>query len=175
MKLPFGIAAFALTLSFSAAVAQQPANPCATDPHFRDFDFWIGNWDVKGRANGQFAGNNSIKAIENSCALSEHWKSATGGTGMSTNHYNPITGKWRQVWISGGAYSIDIEGSFTEGSMRLEGTIWYYSNKQSFPIKGTWTPNDDGSVRQLFEQYNPQTKKWDIWFDGLYTQSKTTE
>ncbi len=163
--------------SLSTVNAQTPAKPttCETDKHFRDFDFWIGEWDVSSKSNNQFAGNNTIKPVQNGCALTEHWKSVSGGTGMSTNHYNPVTGKWRQLWISAGAYSLDIEGSFKDGAMRLEGKIWYYANNTSFPDKGTWTPNQNGSVRQLFEQFNPKAKTWDVWFDGIYTRSQKTK
>ncbi len=144
-----------------------PPNPCATDKNFRVFDFWLGNWDVSVRSNGQHAGKNSIKVIENGCALHESWKSATGGTGQSINYYNPNTGKWRQIWVAKG-YSLDIEGGMKNGSMELVGTISYYGNKTDVPIKGIWTPQDDGSVRQHFLQYNAQTEKWDDWFDGTY-------
>lgn len=154
--------------------AQQtpPPSPCKTDKAFRAFDFWIGEWDVTARANGQFAGNNKIEAIEGSCALLETWKGQGGSTGISTNHYNPVTQKWRQLWLSAGAYSIDYEGEIRDGSMVMEGHIWYYANGQTFPFRGTWTPQEDGTVRQHFEQYNPQTNEWATWFDGIYTRSE---
>ncbi|MCK0069830.1 hypothetical protein [Kordiimonas laminariae] len=171
--LAVSIAAF--TLLSSSVNAQNQPQPCQSDPHFRDFDFWLGNWEVKSRANGKVAGNNSITSIENGCAVFESWKSATGGTGISTNHYNPLTKKWRQVWLSAGSYSIDIEGGLENGAMHLVGHIWYYTNNTSFPIRGTWTPNEDGTVRQLFEQYNPSTEKWDLWFDGIYTRMDKAE
>ena len=154
----------------TAANAQQttPPSPCVTDQAFHAFDFWIGDWKVSSRANGTYAGDNSIKPIEGQCALLEEWKGQGGSTGMSVNYYNPLTEKWRQVWLSAGAYSLDIEGGLEDGSMVLEGTIWYYSSKQSAPFRGTWTPNDDGSVRQFFEQYDAEKQAWQPWFDGLY-------
>jgi len=36
----------------------------------------------------------------------------------------------------------------------------------------TWTPNDDGSVRQLWEVLNVTENKWTIAFDGLYKKLK---
>ena len=162
-------------LMAGSALAQQtpPPSPCVSDPHFRDFDFWLGEWDVSGRANGNFAGNNVIKSIEGSCALEERWVSKSGGTGMSINYYNPLSGKWRQVWLSGAGYSIDIVGGLNEeGSMVLEGTIYYYRTDKDFPFRGTWTPNADGSVRQYFQQADPESGEWSDWFDGLYVKSK---
>jgi hypothetical protein len=161
------------SIAFAQSTEQQnnqpkpPPNPCTTDENFRAFDFWAGNWDVSVRSNGQFAGKNSIKVIENGCALHESWKSANGGTGQSINYYNPNTGKWRQIWVAKG-YSIDLEGGIKDGAMELVGTISYYGNKTDVPIKGIWTPQSDGSVRQHFLQYNAETDTWDDWFDGTY-------
>lgn len=154
----------------AAASAQQapPPSLCITDDAFHAFDFWIGDWKVSSRTNGKYAGDNSIKPIEGQCALLEEWKGQGGSTGMSVNYYNPLTERWRQVWLSAGAYSLDIEGGLKDGAMVLEGTIWYYSSKQSAPFRGTWTPNEDGTVRQFFEQYDAEKQAWQPWFDGLY-------
>jgi len=155
-----------------ATTAQQGPNRsvCETDENFRAFDFWIGDWDVTANNGGQFAGTNSITVIEGGCALLETWKGQSGTSGISTNHYNPNTGKWRQLWLSAGAYSIDYEGGLINGAMAMQGEIHYYGNGNSFPFRGTWTPRDDGTVRQHFEQYNPETQEWATWFDGIYTR-----
>jgi len=150
-----------------------PKSVCLTDENFRAFDFWIGDWVVTGRKAGKFAGNNSIKSVEGGCALLETWKGTGGSTGISTNHYNPNTGKWQQLWLSGGAYTIDIVGGIEEGSMVLVGKIFYYRNGKTFDFKGTWTPLEDGTVRQFFEQHNPEKQEWQPWFDGIYTRAES--
>ena len=100
----------------------------------------------------------------------ETWRSANGTTGQSYNYYNPDTDKWRQVWVSVGAI-IDYEGGLTEaGSMKLIGTITYHATGQSAPFTGEWTPNEDGTVTQHFEQYNADTDEWATWFTGIYTR-----
>ena len=170
------LVAATFTASAGALQTQQtpPKPACQTDEAFRAFDFWVGDWDVTAKANGQFAGNNKIEVIEGGCALLETWKGNGGSTGISTNHYNPITKKWRQLWLSGGAYSIDYEGGIKNGAMKMEGHIWYYNNGNSFPFRGTWTPQQDRTVRQHFEQFNPQNEQWVTWFDGIYTRSAST-
>lgn len=152
---------------------RQPPSRCLGDPHFRDFDFWLGTWRVTERASGNLAGTNTITSIEGSCALEERWTGKDGGTGMSINYYNSVSGQWRQVWLSASAYSIDIVGGLDDrGAMVLEGTIFYYRSGKSQPFRGTWTPNPDGTVRQHFEQANPESGEWSEWFDGLYTKVK---
>lgn len=162
------------TASVSAQQAQTPPPPpCTQDDNFRAFDFWLGTWEVTPWAGGAVQGKNVIAAEESGCVLTEHWTNVQGGTGQSINFYNPNTGKWRQVWVAGG-YSLDIEGGLNaEGAMELEGTIFYYAQKNSVPFKGIWTPQLDGSVRQHFLQWNAESNEWSTWFDGRYV--KVTE
>lgn len=168
------IAALALAgVSLAPAAAESTqasaSGPCASAP-YRDFDFWLGNWDVTD-AKGQPAGTNVITAEEYGCLLVERWTSANGTTGQSYNFYDPGTGKWRQLWVSGGNI-IDYAGGLdAAGVMRLEGQITYRAAPASagpIPFRGSWTPNPDGTVTQAFHQYNAETKKWDEWFVGTY-------
>lgn len=150
------------------AQVQQPPTICADDAAFHAFDFWIGEWEVYNNANGNLAGRNRIEAREAGCVLVEQWTAASGGTGMSMNYFDPVTDRWRQVWVAN-AYAIDIVGGLdAAGAMVLTGAIHYFAQRASFPFRGTWTPNADGSVRQLFEQQVPDTGEWQLWFDGRY-------
>ena len=175
MKVRKTITAAAILCTSAAVAAQNPPPPpnmCDTDPAFQQWSFWEGNWRVTSRSDGSFQGTNKITPIEGGCAFREEWTSAGGGTGQSLNYYNPITKKWRQVWVSagGGGYLIDYEGGLVEGSIKLVGEIFYYSNGKTLPFRGAWTHNEDGSVRQFFEQYDPEKKEWTVWFDGLYAR-----
>jgi hypothetical protein len=78
------------------------------------------------------------------------------------------TFQWRQLWVAGG-YSIDYTGGLdSSGSMSLSGNINDYKSGKSLPFRGAWTANEDGSVRQFFEQQNAESGEWTTWFDGLY-------
>lgn len=146
---------------------QAPA-PLCEDDAFKQFDFWIGHWDVS-TPDGTIAGENNITREENGCLIVERWTSVSGGTGQSYNYYNPATEKWRQVWVGAGSM-IDYEGGLTAtGSMKLEGTITYIGTAQTAPFTGEWTRNEDGSVTQHFEQYDAETDAWNDWFTGRYT------
>src|SRR5919108_895437 len=58
--------------------------PCSA-PEYRQFDFWVGEWDVK-TPKGTIAGTNRIERIEGGCALQENWR-GTNNTGRSINAY----------------------------------------------------------------------------------------
>lgn len=144
---------------------------CETAERFSDFDFWVGEWNVYSNdVEKTFQGTNSITRHHKNCLLMEHWTSAKGGDGSSMNYYDPVEDQWRQLWVAGG-YSIDYTGGLDDtGSMVMNGKINYYKNGKHFNFRGTWTPQEDGSVRQLFEQYDPQKDAWAVWFDGLYVR-----
>lgn len=142
-----------------------PPPPCREES-YRAFDFWLGDWEVFGLSGGK-AGENKVSAQEGGCLILEQWTASGGTTGQSYNFYDPGIEKWRQIWVSGGAV-IDYAGGVDEdGAMFLEGEISYRDGKTA-PFTGKWTLQDDGSVRQHFRQYNPETEEWADWFVGIY-------
>ena len=145
-------------------VPEGKSGPCE-DAAFRQFDFWRGQWVVESK-DGQFAGFNEIEVAHGGCALIEHWRSANGGSGTSTNQYLPATGKWVQHWVDASGSSIDLEGGLVDGSMVLEGSYRTPDGK-SQRMRGTWTQLEDGRVRQFFET-SPKGKTWTPWFEGFY-------
>ena len=165
-----------------AAGAQDPdsgqndAHPCESGNEFHHFDFWVGEWDVHDAA-GTLVGQNRISRREQGCALLEEWQGATGSTGMSINYFDPGTARWKQSWVSAGAYLIEIEGGLNEaGAMALSGRIYYFGPGKEAAFRGLWTPLDDGRVRQFFEQSDDAGETWQPWFEGFYSrQTKTAD
>lgn len=152
----------------AAVPATARAQACEGEA-YRAFDFWLGEWTVTDEG-GTLQGTNRITSEEGGCLLVERWTSASGGTGQSYNFYQPAKGSWRQVWVNAGSV-IDYEGGPTEtGGMHMEGTI-SYRNGTAFPFRGAWTVQADGSVRQEFAQYNPQSEAWEPWFVGIYRRA----
>ena len=128
---------------------------------------WIGEWEVLG-PKGKVAGRNVIEAVHGGCALSENWSSVNGGSGTSTNYFDPQKKLWVQNWIDANGSVIQLEGKFSAGSMKLSGRYIQADGTRS-KMRGTWTLLDDGRVRQCFET-SPKGKKWTPWFEGLYSR-----
>jgi len=162
------LAALADVPGFEASLDQVRRNaaPCEYDPVFRQFDFWVGDWEVKG-GDGTFYGKNRISNEEQGCVLVEHWSSATGNTGMSVNYYDAHTREWVQIW-NGLGIQIQIRGGLEDGSMVLTGDIHYLANGDHRDFRGTWTPLEDGVVRQFFEESTDHGLTWSAWFEGFY-------
>jgi hypothetical protein len=159
----------AVAQSDDSAAAQQPTFPCESVEAFREFDFWLGEWDVH-LGDGTVAGHNVITRDERGCMLTERWTGASGGTGMSVNYVDGIDGKWVQVWNSANGAQINIRGGMTAEGMAMTGTIHYVSNGTTAPFRALWTPLPDGRVRQYFEQSNDGGETWTAWFEGFYTR-----
>lgn len=156
-----------LTALLAAAYLQAQLPPSCDADAYRQFDFWVGAWDVYD-VQGQKVGENIISSEEGGCLLVERWTASSGGTGQSYNFYNPDTDEWRQVWVARGSI-IDYTGGLGEdGSMNLEGTLTPRSGGRAQPFRGRWTPLEDGSVQQTFWLKNAETGAWDVWFDGNY-------
>jgi len=157
-----GAAAFGL-----AEAEEDDIAPCEASP-YTDFDFWIGDWEVRS-ADGTLQGYNAITREERGCLILENWTSVTGGTGQSYNYYDPGAEVWRQIWVSEGAI-IDYKGGLDgSGAMVLFGDISYRAGTTA-PFMGRWEVLEDGSIRQHFQEYDPQVGDWTEWFTGYYTR-----
>lgn len=150
--------------------ASGQTNPCEHRDEFDQFDFWLGDWDVR-LASGTLAGTNKIEKTPAGCALIENWLGAAGTPGMSVNYFDMASKEWVQVWNSAGGVQINIRGGLTDDGMLLEGQINYVSNDTSAPFRGLWTLLPDGRVRQFFEQYDQDSESWAPWFEGFYTRT----
>ena len=147
-------------------------DPCGP-AEYRQFDFWVGEWDVRNPA-GQLGGTNSITREYGGCVLVERWVGPTGiPAGTSQNFYHKGDGKWHQNWIDGQASGpLWLVGGLDEnGAM-----VMMDADRSANPLNRiTWTPNPDGSVRQHWEQSTDGGSTWTTAFDGLYVPREAAE
>lgn len=110
------------------SIYQNVANrvyPCKNLPGARDFDFWIGTWEVYNNLYpNQRVGTSVIESVSGGCTIMENWYAYNSpNDGKSQNWYNSITGKWTQMWIgSGGGATQFSDGEYKEGAMRFKYT-----------------------------------------------------
>jgi hypothetical protein len=153
-------------------LVEKNAHPCLHDSRFSEFDFWLGKWSVYGNTEktGPLYGNNQIKKEQDGCLIMEYWNGASGTTGTSMNYYDGTKDKWVQHWVSVGGITINAEGGLVDGSMKLQGKIYYLSTPgaQIRDFRAMWTPLEKGVVRQFFEESIDGGETWYTWFEGFY-------
>ncbi|NND44055.1 MAG: DUF1579 family protein [Xanthomonadales bacterium] len=153
------------------APATPPAPPTCDSEKHRQFDFWIGEWSVT--VNGQQAGHNVIQRVYGNCALQENWSSVSPFTGGSFNIYDRATDQWHQTWVDSTGTLLQLDGGIKDGKMVLSGQRPGPDGSMT-TNRITWTPNDDGSVRQLWET-STDGETWTTAFDGLYVRVDAAE
>ncbi len=144
------------------------ANPCKYEAKSREFDFWIGEWDVS--AKGQKMATSSIQLILGSCVIFENYTNGAY-TGKSFNYFDAATGKWHQTWVDAVGGSIEFSGEFKDGAMRFEGESHQINGTKSLQ-RMTFTPLEKDKVRQLGETSTDGGKTWSVSYDLLYERKK---
>ena len=154
-----------LAFGIAAATAAHGA-PCDA-PAYREFDFWLGEWNVR-TPDGKLAGANRIEREYGGCVLHERYDTGKGYSGESLNVYDAARKVWHQTWVDNGGTLLLLEGRLAGGSMTLGGQTTA-NDGQITRHRITWTPNADGSVRQLWESTDANGA-WTTAFDGRYTR-----
>jgi len=161
---------FSLLLSLvpKHSVSQKSNTSCAccTQVH-KQFNFWIGDWNVYDTA-GVKIGENSIVHLESNCVLNEHWTSASGSTGSSYNYYNVSDSTWNQVWVDSKGGNLVLKGRLQEDKMIMKSALQKGISGNEYFNRITWTPNQDGSVSQLWEVLNKENEVISVAFLGTY-------
>jgi len=95
-----------------------PVPPCEI-PEMRQFDFWLGEWDLTW--SDTVHGSNTITADLDNCVIVERFDGYPGTPmrGMSVSTYNKNTGKWHQTWVDNQGGYLDFTGEFADGKMIL--------------------------------------------------------
>ena len=104
-----------------ASPAQSTKPPTCDAPEHRQFDFWLGDWDVT-TPDGKPAGRNAITRELNGCVLHERWAGAGGTKGESFNIWDRVSKQWHQTWVSDNGALLLLTGRFENGVMELTGT-----------------------------------------------------
>jgi hypothetical protein len=166
------VAAALLFLPLSLSAQQGPPPGC-TAPEYRQFDYWVGDWEVTDSAGVTVYGTNNVTLEESSCVVHEHWAGSRGGTGQSFNYYDPRTRIWQQDWVASSAgSSLHLTGNLGDhGTMTLEADV-PGPNGTTVHHKAQWIPQPDGRVRQYWRSTTDGGRTWSMVFDGWYRKKR---
>ena len=136
-----------------------PQTPC-TAPEFRQFDFWLGQWNVTptGSPPGTRPASSVITAEPGGCAVFEDFRDL-GTHGVSINVYDPSTLSWYETFVDNNDTRLVIRGGLVGGDMLL--------TAPPGDSRITWSASG-GTVRQLGEASEDGGQTWSPNFDLTY-------
>ena len=157
-------------MSQTPAPPAKPAAPPCADAASRQFDFWIGDWDVFDPT-GKSVGVNRIEPMYSDCFLHESWKGNGNFIGQSFNRYDASRGVWHQTWVDSSGTLLLLEGGLRDGKMVMSDAATPGKRDPKSVNEISWTPNPDGSVRQHWRATADGGATWKTVFDGKYVRA----
>jgi hypothetical protein len=152
--------------------AESPiAAACLPSAH-RDFDFWVGDWDVF-EAGSQIAANSTkvararVDLILDGCVLREDYQGEDGHKGQSFTIFDGSRKIWHQSWVTNRGELLLIEGRIDHGTMVLSGE----DRAKGVLVRGAWKP-EKGTVRETAATSTDGGKTWTPWFDLVFRPHK---
>ena len=164
----------------TSAVAQTTTAtaPCAS-AEARQFDFWVGEWELTWPGSGsnpEGKGHNSITKSFDGCVIQESFDGMQSMPlrGMSVSVYNARKKIWQQTWVDNEGSYIDLTGAFdgkqmllTSESVNPKGEkMWHrmiYKNITPESFDWSWESSKDGKTWQV---------AWPIHYIRAKTSSK---
>mgnify|MGYP003536110463 CR=1 FL=1 len=165
---------FATAMILSSAIWSQ--KPCSR-PEYRQFDFWIGEWEAFGPA-GKKAGDSKISLILDSCIIFEEWTSSSLQQGLryagkSFNTYNVSTKQWQQTWVDNvGGTNEYMQGKYENNQIIYSSTPFKFSKDTMAIRKMTFTNLSVDKLRQHGEISKDNGSTWSTEYDLEYRRKR---
>src|SRR5580698_2764037 len=153
------------TVAANAAPARPPAG--CNIPEYRQFDFWLGDWDTfdPGDSTTSVA-RAHIDPIAAGCALHELYQQTDGLIGDSILSFDPVRKVWQQTWVTNRGSLMLITGVFKDRVVTLQGEM-HVGDGRSLLQRITWKPEGEG-VRESAVMSKDGGKTWEPSFDVLF-------
>ena len=147
--------------------AQSPApRSCATS-EYRQFDFWIGDWDVfdTNRPTTPVA-HVKVDRILDGCVVRENYQDTEGLNGQSFSIYDATRRVWHQTWMTSRVRLLTIEGGVQADQIVLTGSD-KSPDGQDRLVRGIWKPSGRNISEVAFTSTD-RGKNWKLWFDLVF-------
>lgn len=159
----------------AAFAAALPATGCHS-AESRQFDFWVGKWDVYSKkAPTKLSAHSLIEKLYEGCAVRENWMpNDPANAGGSLNAYDVQAKRWRQFWTDSSGSIAEFTGGWNGKAMVIQG-VWPQPGAPRQITRITYTPLADGSVEQRGEASDDGGASWAPSFDLLYRRSAASK
>ena len=159
------LAGAAFLLAANASGARVPEPPRCSASEYRQFDFWLGDWDVFDAGDSKPSMRIKVEKILDSCALRESYKDVNGMVGESLNIYDASRKVWHQTWVTNRGALLVLEGGMENGRMALRATETTKDGLVQW--RAFWIPQG-AEVRETAETSSDGGKTWKPKFDIIF-------
>ncbi len=147
----------------------EPA-PCSA-AEYRQFDFWIGDWDTyETDAPDKIVARNRVDSILDGCALREVYEQGDGLTVQSFTVYDAARKVWHRSWVTNRGQLLVLEGGMQGDRMVLTGEE-RSAGGASRLLRGLWA-RVPGGVRETAETSSDGGRMWKPLFDIVFRPHK---
>jgi hypothetical protein len=152
--------------SQGSSAATGPSAPCA-GPEFRQFDFWLGDWDTYEVADtSKVVARNRVTSILGGCVLREAYQQNDGLVGESYSLWDEARGVWHQSWVTNRGTLLLLDGRLDHGRMVLTESEKATDGTASL-LRGIWWV-EGRDVRERAERSTDGGKTWVPVFDIVF-------
>ena len=159
------------SVSMTFLLGASPASavpPCAT-PEYRQFDFWIGDWDVYDVGDEKPSMRIQVEKILDGCALKETYRDVHGMVGESLNLYDAPRKVWHQTWATNRGQVLLLDGTLDNGRMAFRATE--QTSAGTVLWRAVWIPQGE-EVRETAETSSDGGKTWQPKFDIVFRKHR---
>jgi hypothetical protein len=154
--------------AIASAAAETSSSTRCSAVEYRQFDFWIGDWDTfeMDDMNGPSIARAWITPIVDGCALHERYEQSDGLVGDSILSFDPVRRQWQQTWITNRGSNMVLWGELRDGALVLEGEVHLHDGATVLQ-RITWRREGD-AVRETAVLSRDGGERWEPAFDVLF-------
>jgi hypothetical protein len=150
----------------SGAVAGKQPGACSA-PEYRQFDFWLGDWDVIDTETHTQVARARVRSILGGCVVLEEYRGNTGTEGRSFSLYDVTRDVWHQTWVTDRGRLLVIEGHSRNGIMEMSGSDRAAAGAPERLVRGRWQATR-GGIRESAARSTDGGRSWQPWFDLIF-------
>ena len=148
--------------------------PCEYSAENRQFDFWVGDWNVIPTSGGLPQGTSRIEKELGSCVIWENWTSLGNPyAGKSYNVYNGSLKRWEQFWVDNVGGMIHFYGGLKDGVMDYWTDDIPQPNGTKLRRHLQFFNQGPDKVRQFSQGSTDGGKTWHVEYDFTYLRKQS--
>jgi hypothetical protein len=143
------------------------ATPCSANADARQFDYWLGHWNVAG------GGTSTVSLSLDQCLLTERWETGKGLRGQNVFAYDPDDQQWHGLYVDNQGRVHVLQGRVTPGVAEFEGP-GRGPNGEPVLNRIRITRLNANAVEQTWEKSLDHGTTWTMEFRGSYARTTSS-